>query len=164
MPLICPACEGELAPVDTAGHYGTRMVVTSCRQCLGFWLEAIEVVGIGHDAVTELEGDADLGRVCTTPRSDFRACPKCRTALAEVTGGLAPEGLQVDTCPSCNGMWFDRGELLVYKSALEQRRKTQNTTDLSERHKRTRGAARQHNSRYGGTAIRSAADALALLL
>lgn len=35
-------------------------------------------------------------------------CPKCKTKdLAE----FAVEGIAVDRCPSCSGIWFDRQEL-----------------------------------------------------
>jgi Zn-finger nucleic acid-binding protein len=34
-------------------------------------------------------------------------CPKCQGALAEITH----EGVQVDRCTQCNGVWLDAGEL-----------------------------------------------------
>jgi Zn-finger nucleic acid-binding protein len=37
-------------------------------------------------------------------------CPKCRVELETKTG--AEQGFEVlDVCPSCNGAWFDKGEL-----------------------------------------------------
>ena len=162
MSMNCPACSGDLTPVETQTHYGTRMVVDSCAQCRGFWLEGVESVGIGHSAVTELEGDADLGAISTERRSDFRKCPKCGTGLAEFTGAGMPEGLHVDTCTMCNGMWFDRGELLVYKSSLEQRRKARNDRAFQERYAKLPGQWR--NPRYGAASVRTVADALTLIL
>ncbi len=162
MSMNCPACSGDLQPVDTEGHYGTRLVVDSCAQCRGFWLERIEPVSIGHQAVTDLEGDADLGAISTQRRSDFRKCPKCQTGLAEFTGAGMPEGLHVDTCTTCDGMWFDRGELLVYKSGLEQKRKARNEQAFKERSAKRPG--QWHNSRYRGAGLRAAANALTLIL
>ncbi len=34
-------------------------------------------------------------------------CPRCATALTEVEH----EGLKVERCPSCHGVWLDAGEL-----------------------------------------------------
>ncbi|HYD48842.1 MAG TPA: zf-TFIIB domain-containing protein [Terriglobales bacterium] len=34
-------------------------------------------------------------------------CPKCGTGLKQDT----IEGVEVDICPGCNGMWLDDGEL-----------------------------------------------------
>ena len=134
--MSCPACDGDLVPVQTENHYGTRLVVDACAQCRGYWLKAIEPVGIGFEAVKALEGDADLAAIATEPRSDFRGCPTCGTALEEISGGLVPEGLHIDTCNTCRGMWFDRGELLVYKSALEAKRQTMRDEELGRKKKR----------------------------
>lgn len=169
MSMRCPACAGTLGPVDTQGHYGARMTVDSCTQCRGFWLKAIEPVGLGYDAVLALEGDADFADVSTRKRDDFRACPKCGTALEEIIGGALPEGLHVDSCRTCRGMWFDRGELLVYKSALEQRRRTHRAEEL--RNSRAREQAARAQARFGGRAAQphsmvvwTAAEGLANLL
>ena len=37
----------------------------------------------------------------------FMHCPKCGTRLAEES----LEGVAVDVCPSCQGLWLDNGEL-----------------------------------------------------
>lgn len=121
--MRCPACDGDLIPVETEGHYGTRLEVDACTSCGGFWLDAGEPVALGHQAATALDGGVDLSEVDTEPREDFRACPRCGRALEEVTGGRLPAGLRLDTCRQCRGMWFDRGELLVFKSGLEARRR-----------------------------------------
>lgn len=34
-------------------------------------------------------------------------CPKCTTALEAVT----MDGIEVDVCPACKGVWFDKFEL-----------------------------------------------------
>jgi Zn-finger nucleic acid-binding protein len=35
-------------------------------------------------------------------------CPKCRTATLE---SLVVDEVEVDRCSTCDGLWFDRGEL-----------------------------------------------------
>ena len=81
------------------------MVVERCANCLGFWLESMNVVGVGHQATLALEGDADFAEIETTPRSDFRGCPQCHVGLEEISGSNVPEGLHVDRCPKCRGMF-----------------------------------------------------------
>jgi uncharacterized protein len=34
-------------------------------------------------------------------------CPRCDTAMV----ASHREGVEIDTCPSCRGVWLDRGEL-----------------------------------------------------
>lgn len=50
------------------------------------------------------------------------SCPVCQGAMREVT----KEGVQIDTCGQCRGVWLDRGELeklvgLVDRQAAEPR-------------------------------------------
>lgn len=40
-------------------------------------------------------------------RTHFMKCPKCGADL--VTETL--QGIQIDRCPECNGIWLDHGEL-----------------------------------------------------
>jgi Zn-finger nucleic acid-binding protein len=37
----------------------------------------------------------------------FMKCPKCGMDLATIDY----RGLKIDRCPSCNGTWFDAGEM-----------------------------------------------------
>jgi Zn-finger nucleic acid-binding protein len=40
-------------------------------------------------------------------------CPKCRADMAQVTH----EGVEIDRCEHCGGIWFDAGEVEVLQSA-----------------------------------------------
>lgn len=44
-------------------------------------------------------------------------CPHCRVALAM----SAREGIEIDYCPKCRGVWLDRGELdkIIERSITE---------------------------------------------
>ena len=44
------------------------------------------------------------------------ACPVCRTGLALADRG----GVEIDYCPTCRGVWLDRGELdkIIDRTAL----------------------------------------------
>ncbi len=48
------------------------------------------------------------------------ACPVCRTALAMSDR----QGVEIDYCPNCRGIWLDRGEIdkIVERSAAEPAR------------------------------------------
>lgn len=45
-------------------------------------------------------------------------CPRCNTELERSTR----EGIEVDVCPSCRGVWLDRGELdkIIERSEHEE--------------------------------------------
>jgi uncharacterized protein len=59
-------------------------------------------------------------RAAAEQRAHFMKCPKCGTNLME----REFHHVVVDVCPSCKGMWFDRGELemLGYVPYAELRR------------------------------------------
>lgn len=38
-------------------------------------------------------------------------CPKCEASELEKQRFLYDESVELDVCPSCKGMWFDKGEL-----------------------------------------------------
>ena len=42
-------------------------------------------------------------------RSHFMKCPKCGADLTTET----LQGVQIDRCPECHGLWLDQGELEV---------------------------------------------------
>ena len=50
----------------------------------------------------------------TTPAM---GCPACRTPLAMAER----QGIEIDYCPDCRGVWLDRGELdkIIERSAAE---------------------------------------------
>jgi len=50
---------------------------------------------------------------------DYASCPKCSGRLCEIQR----EGLKIDICLKCNGIWCDKGEL----DYLEQRTKLDHT-------------------------------------
>lgn len=44
-------------------------------------------------------------------------CPKCGQELKPVT--LTAKGFQVDQCPNCRGIWFDKGEVEILRKFIE---------------------------------------------
>lgn len=46
-------------------------------------------------------------------------CPVCRDATLSIT---ERQGIEIDYCPECRGVWLDRGELdkLIERSAREE--------------------------------------------
>ena len=42
-------------------------------------------------------------------RADLNKCPRCGTALEE----RERHSVKIDVCPSCEGVWLDKGELEI---------------------------------------------------
>lgn len=57
------------------------------------------------------------------PAAKTMACPVCREVVLVIT---ERQGIEVDYCPQCRGVWLDRGEL---DKIIERVAVTQGTTD-----------------------------------
>jgi Zn-finger nucleic acid-binding protein len=72
------------------------------------------------------------------------SCPRCHTAdLAE----RDRNGVKIDICPTCRGVWLDRGELeRLIAHANEPRRDDDDDDDDDDDRDRRRGKGRQRGS------------------
>jgi Zn-dependent protease with chaperone function/Zn-finger nucleic acid-binding protein len=101
--MNCPCCN-QPTLVETLTKNG--VLVDICKSCKGVWLDRGEIFLFSRKP-KRLE--AALAGGLEGRRPTERVCPRCRTAM-EVGQFLRP-GLEVDQCPSCEGYWFDAGEL-----------------------------------------------------
>jgi Zn-finger nucleic acid-binding protein len=122
----CPVCLGATLQ-KTAIDEAPELVIDHCVRCGGVWFDYGEVQQLRkcapkvlweivaphthvhrmqcHDCHTYLERD-DI--VCTNcQRKNVLTCPKC---VQEMHVAFH-EGIRLDACMSCKGVWFDRHEL-----------------------------------------------------
>lgn len=120
----CPICRDRMNEHEAKSHYGTNLSIFQCPECLGIWVDGEVVGAISKDSAIEAEADVDFSEISTEPRETAAFCPRCEIYLIEQTGYGPPENLRVDCCTRCNGYWFDKGELMIYKGYMENRRKS----------------------------------------
>lgn len=60
-------------------------------------------------------------------------CPSCKETSLVLS---ERQGIEIDYCPECRGVWLDRGELdkILEKSMREQRPAGENTYDREREH------------------------------
>ena len=98
-----PRCPRDHAPTErvaTEGHAAWR-----CTQCEGLWLPGMEVDALARERQVDVE----------VLRAKF-AQGRVGDAGFECPGGhplvvTEYRTLELDWCPTCQGLWFDRGEL-----------------------------------------------------
>lgn len=124
--LPCPTCLGvkmdKLKPVRS--H---ELVLDCCRRCGGVWFDAGEVRALrearpkGLDGAVELRETAHMmtchschasmdrnGESCPSCGWKNRIdCPVCQKEMERIE----KDGLTLDACRSCRGVWFDNHEL-----------------------------------------------------
>ena len=142
MPPKCPKRTDPMEQRKVESHYGTRLFVYKCSTCSGIWVDGKVASAISRDAAVEVESDVLIEEISAAPRETEASCPRCATYLTEQAGGTLPKGLRLDYCPTCNGYWFDKGELMIYKSYLENRRqelrKSQRDSEVTAQERRVR--------------------------
>ena len=132
--LPCPVCIGtvmqKLAPVP-----GQPLVLDACKRCGGGWFDAGEVAALRRarpDALwAKIALQPDAFRMkCHRCQAAFErnkpncpacgwenvlSCPACRNRLTSVER----DGLRLDACQRCRGVWFDNTELAsIWNSAV----------------------------------------------
>ena len=85
-----------------------------CPSCTGVWLDRGEL-----KTLTRSRGGSSLAVDVVKDRRTNFMCPKCKPASVLYEGDHnLEEDFLLDICPSCNGIWFDRGE---FPSLLKNR-------------------------------------------
>ena len=113
--MRCPACRQPLIP-----HRTGSVTLDVCHHCGGLWLDHGELEKINHE---QPDPDVLIAEFFTAPtvhvpEKPQRPCPRCSaTTLAQKLYSLG-SGVIMDTCPDCDGLWLDHGELEKIREAL----------------------------------------------
>lgn len=134
--LRCPMCRGPMEQREARGHYGANLLIFQCPECSGIWVDGEAVTAISRDSALEAEADVSIEEISTEPREVAAFCPHCEIHLMEQTGGGLPKGLHVDFCTGCHGYWFDKGELMIFKTYQEEKRKRYRQSEEERRAKK----------------------------
>jgi len=107
--LSCPKCR---KPSVTGFKTGEDVTVDMCEHCNGTWFEKGEIASYFELSVDIPDKKAALA----TAEPTGLKCPRCKTVeLMEMEYSqvsLESGKLMVDYCPTCEGIWLDKGEIL----------------------------------------------------
>lgn len=102
--LLCPACQEMMRPIELG-----EVTIDECRFCDGLWLD--------RDEPEQLAKMDILGQHLLQPMNfddskkakpeGNRICPRCEVELRL----YEHNGVNVDICGKCRGMFLDRWEL-----------------------------------------------------
>ena len=101
--MRCPCCVDNLLQV-IHGCYGN--VLDGCTKCRGIWLDQGEIY-LFSLAPARLQ----KAMVASTPllAASARLCPRCQITMNR--HAFLQRDIEIEICQSCQGMWFDEGEL-----------------------------------------------------
>jgi len=154
-PGRCPACTGDLAPVQAGGEEALR-----CPGCGGLWLDPATLARLTAEAVepgAALPEGVPPSRQWSPPkvRPDevrYRRCPTCDDVMNRVNFARV-SGVILDVCRS-HGAFLDSGELERIRAFLAQGggRRYQVARGIAEERERER-ARRERDRRHPAAPI-----------
>ena len=96
-PANCPVCVGQaLKPITVSG-----IKLDRCPRCQGTWFDAKEFEALVHVAMKDVH-------LVSGSQVTRRVCPRDGQPLTALT--YPQTMVEVDRCPSCHGLWLDKGE------------------------------------------------------
>lgn len=106
--LNCPDCQTPLSPITNSD-----VVIDVCPQCRGIWLDAGEFdLVLGQKLSSQIRESAILNPAISL---EPRLCPRDSQDLRIADLG----GAELDTCPTCRGIWVEAADLDALKDAPE---------------------------------------------
>ena len=121
--MRCPS-DGATLAKET---YESATEVDRCPDCSGIWLDHRELETIqetlSNDYTEELANLPNLvGRSYAMALDRSRpllSCPSCSNEMERREHGFASQ-VMIDVCPSCRGVWLDRGEIQTLEVFFER--------------------------------------------
>ncbi len=97
----CPV-DGQRLIEDRIDPFHRDVVVDACALCHGMFLDKGELLALTKNKVLALRL-----RKAAVDRDSAHTCPGCGAAMDAEDA----DGITVDICMSCQGIWLDGGEL-----------------------------------------------------
>ncbi|MCH9673015.1 MAG: zf-TFIIB domain-containing protein [Gammaproteobacteria bacterium] len=105
--MKCPECDKTLTCVDQVD--GMSAEVHHCTDCGGYWFSEAEFDHAIRHATAPMDVEQAEAVSSVT-------CPNCTAWLVEVSP-VGHAEVKIDRCPSCHGLWFNRGEVHALQRA-----------------------------------------------
>jgi Zn-finger nucleic acid-binding protein len=120
--MICPNDRTEMHPVQVASHYGQTILLEQCAGCGGIWFDEAELFRTRQGEARRIEHlDAGMLRAPSQITSAELHCPRDGAALFRFTDKHFPDSIILERCPSCRGVWLNRGDFTRYQEVRQAR-------------------------------------------
>ena len=115
-PMICPNDAVEMHPAKVLSHYGQPIILDQCEKCGGIWFDESELFRAKRGEAEKIELlDAEALRTSSQIETSPLLCPRDRAKLYRFTDKHFPDTIILVRCPTCHGVWLNRGEFTRYQ-------------------------------------------------
>ena len=120
----CHKCWVELKKEEIE-TFGPNVIIDVCPKCKGIWLDKGELGKFLKDRKLTNYLTKHIGTKSRSPM----VCPRCGMTMDVEKA----EGIEVDVCLSCGGVWLDQGELDKLKEISEVGYELDETAKFNEK-------------------------------
>jgi len=114
--MLCPNDNIEMCPVKVMSHYDHPIYLEQCEKCGGIWFDESELYSAGQGEAEKIEAlSAELLRNPSVIENDILTCPRDKTGLQRFSDRYFPREITLERCPSCHGIWLNRGMFIKYQ-------------------------------------------------
>jgi len=108
-------------PMETHSHYDAHIEIDQCPECGGLWFDSSELYSIKQGLADIIDRiDCEKLRALVKVAEKIN-CPRDGAALTLFKDPSFPQEIQIEYCPKCSGLWFNRGEFRDWQTVRAQR-------------------------------------------
>jgi Zn-finger nucleic acid-binding protein len=119
--MKCPNDNSEMYQVKIEGHYGQPILLEQCKECGGIWFDEMELFSAKYGEAEKIEV-VDSKNLWTPTNIEKRIlkCPLDESELFRFKDRYFLKGIILERCPSCNGIWLNRGDFTKFQRAQQE--------------------------------------------
>jgi Zn-finger nucleic acid-binding protein len=119
--MLCPADKTEMRQVKIISNYGLPIVLDQCGRCGGIWFDEAELFRAKQGEAEKIEPvNTDILRSPSIIENPKLICPRDQTVLYQFTDKYFPKDIILERCPTCKGIWLNRGQFAEYQKFRQQ--------------------------------------------
>jgi Zn-finger nucleic acid-binding protein len=119
--MICPNENVEMHQVRIESHYGQPIILEQCKGCGGIWFDESELFSAKQGEAEKIELlDSEILRTPSKIEKSVLKCPRDQAELFWFNDRYFPKGIILERCPSCNGIWLNRGHFTKFQKARQE--------------------------------------------
>ncbi len=119
--MLCPNDRTEIHQVKIVSHYGGPIIVDQCEKCGGIWFDEAELFRAKQGEAEKIEVlNTEILRTPSMIDNPNLICPRDDSAMHRFTDKYFPQDIVLVRCPSCQGIWLNRGTFTKYQQFRQE--------------------------------------------
>jgi len=120
--------------VKIVAHYGEPIIVDQCEKCGGIWFDESELFRAKQGEAEKIEVlNTEILRIPSPIENSNLICPRDQTAMHRFTDKYFPQDIILVRCPSCHGIWLNRGIFTKYQQFRQELMRPKKKSPQDER-------------------------------